>query len=414
MTSSNSPCSCCGWDAEKRGQCEHNIVKLDFHGPNGMHSRWTIGNKYVLKTRPSLVQGAWDWNYTDFRLWLAANTNIPVPKVYAAFADDDKRNFVIESKLEGKPIPEFGWESFDATTRLDIARQIVQILLPLRKFKSDAIMSVCGRPLGIGQIGFDLADRQRSTIFYRPIFENDDQFWEYLCKSLAYVDEDSRRTLRSMMPPCAPYVATPAFVDERSFNIEKKAGEEGFRVVGLDLTGVGYMPCWWWFAQSLMIRSIHSPDFGGAMSKAICSVGEYGDNESGYRAMSFMYAISACTTIKLVANGHGITLSDNQLRDYCASVIADEAQVASLPPPPPDRWVDDLWARLGRFAEVERPVSEVLLEQERFLLSMQEWNSPEQSPSLEQSPSSVQPPSSEPQTLPQRGGSNEGHGSVAH
>jgi hypothetical protein len=296
----NSPCTCCGWNPDRHGVCEGNLVRR-IHGRSGTWSLWRIGSEIEVQTA-LLDEGEEDQHrQADSLRWLAKNTTMPVVKCHLDWVEDGKI-VLVKSTLKGTPASDI-WGELDDVERRELARQVVQAMLCLRTFTSDKLQTVANGPTS------------NSALWNRkgpkgPL-SNDDEIRKYLGQELQFVRDDSLRTLLGMMPPCAPFVATMRAPYANSVYVEINNATSNeidcgrrFQVVGFDIHEISYMPCWWWLAECA-IRASPENKWFPFMAEAIYNLGEeVAGFERGLQGKEFLEGYAA---VDMVAAEDGLS-----------------------------------------------------------------------------------------------------------
>lgn len=157
---------------------------------------YKVRDDYILKRTPRGPNVE-----VETHCFVAANTSIPVPRIYGEWLSPDRYyHFILEQKIRGQTLGS-AWDYFSKSDKLYLARQVDAMMARLGRFKSTRMQTISGtRLLTNGFVPHPdplpfLSGRWATD---EAIFDN--EFLPPL--SRAGVTAPLIRVIRATMPPC--------------------------------------------------------------------------------------------------------------------------------------------------------------------------------------------------------------------
>ncbi|GAB7354340.1 hypothetical protein MBLNU459_g4851t1 [Dothideomycetes sp. NU459] len=198
--------------------------------------------------------------------YLSQQTNIPVPKIYASFADPETGvYFIVMQYLEGITLEDAS-PSLSTQDKFDVISQIRDILLDLRSLKSPGYLgSVDRRPYEDG-------------VFYSPEtsppisgpFSSEDEFYAAIARRFEKSEPETFvRLIRNLSEkmPRHKIVFTHGDLQPKNIMLQKTHEAHGgrkYNVVLIDFEMSGWYPAYWEFCNAT-IAGRFKPEWLGIM-----------------------------------------------------------------------------------------------------------------------------------------------------
>ncbi|KAL4875023.1 hypothetical protein BJY04DRAFT_233086 [Aspergillus karnatakaensis] len=209
-------CIACGWTLGQQKQCHCTSHLKLFYGAS-TRGVWSIGSDVILKGRPD--EGPKAKIEVKTLNFLAAHTDIPVPKVLHDWVDRDGRYFVLNERVADQTL-EKAWPTLSESQKISFADQVIQVRKQLRSITSASIQCVDQSPCYPGLLFFDLEPRGP--------FHSDRELWEAISTNLQNLPQQLLEKVKSRLPKC----------------------EHGQIVGILDWEYAAYFPIWYEYASA--------------------------------------------------------------------------------------------------------------------------------------------------------------------
>lgn len=188
-------CIQCGWALEKQKRCHYTSHLKLFNGAS-TRDVWSIGSDAILKDCPD--EGPKAKMEVKTLNYLAAYTELPVPRALRDWIDREGLYFVLNERIHGQTLEE-AWPFLSEPQKINIADQVVQIRQQLRSITSSSTQCVDQSPCYPGLLFFDLEPRGP--------FHSDQELWDGLAFRLRNVPQQVLENLKKHLPKCEPYVS---------------------------------------------------------------------------------------------------------------------------------------------------------------------------------------------------------------
>lgn len=195
--SSSEPCTACSWTFERQKHCSYQSnVKLFYEA--GDRGAWSLGSKLILKDRGSNPPTP---EVANIR-FVQDQTSISVPIVVESW-DEHEHTLILMRRIPGEPLNK-AWSKLTTDQKERIAKQTAEYLQQLRKLQSDKIQSLDGSPV----YSNFLFKNKAVNIPHGPL-ASDEELWNEMEPGLKEtIPEGVRMRLRQRMPSAMPYTFT--------------------------------------------------------------------------------------------------------------------------------------------------------------------------------------------------------------